>query len=131
MPFDGTVPVDRKPDHFPALLCLIKARELIKKKHNWCKGRLTRNSFCGRRPQSYCGVGAVFKAAKILKIKVIYRDIAIDFLDEVARHHGYIEFIDFNDDDKTTHKQVIAAIDDAVDFLVAATDALELIPEKV
>ena len=98
---------------------LIKAKEVISKPENWTKGefaRLEDGTACNLRrsdAKCFCTLGAIIKIAD--KERYSNRD-KIDAVAEIAKFSPDYRCVpDWNDSEMTTHANVMAAFDKAIE----------------
>lgn len=104
-----------------ALDVLKKARKLISNRENWIKGYSARDregnctSSAGAKAYSFCSTGALWAVVKNQNEDLYYepRNLLQSEIRKLPKQH-YYSVVDFNDDPKTTHKQVLSIFDRAI-----------------
>lgn len=105
------------------LIILKRARELIEKPSNWTRRALARDASDNSvNPEdasacSYCTMGSVERASTTSRIgagRKERRDDALEFLREFLPKNAAGSFIRFNDDQGTTHAEILALFDRAI-----------------
>jgi hypothetical protein len=95
------------------LQILIDARALISDEARWTKGTASKFTVEGRdEPDCWCWLGAVWHVQN----NKIDRSVDVErVMTLVARQRGYGNLVMLNDDPATTHADVLAAFDAAIE----------------
>lgn len=111
---------------------LIEAKKLIDTPDKWIKGSYYHaEDFFGIRKMMFCAVGAIYQAGTwewrnedTNTPMALYRpedhimaNEAVEYLHSAACHPGGIE--GFNDDETTTHEEIMAVFDKAISAALA------------
>lgn len=126
--------------HKDTLEVLVRAKARIQNPEHWTKGRYARDEegemaqVTDTQAVCFCGLGAVHRSSFELfgppgnpqwyidghKRHTAADDEALIVLGEVAHRRGFSTFPQFNDNDATTHDDVMRAFDEAIALLEAS-----------